>query len=110
MGTRPAERARGRSWRGNGADRRGGQDGCAPRVSEQPPPGVELGQVSLRGELPSVLADFASIYQDLAFAHAAADRYADVVAANGEQGDALMAQALWSAAAISYRRAFSSGK
>lgn len=69
----------------------------------------ELLHVALGGPAASALADRGSIAQDLAFARDAALRYATLTA-RPDLDDPLVANALWNAAAIAYRRAFGSGK
>ena len=80
--------------------------------SELPVDVVIMIQVVISGPAASVLVDLGSIAHDLAFAHPAASAYAERAEAAGEgvPEDSLVAQALWNAAAISYRRAFTGGK
>lgn len=69
-------------------------------------------QVGIGGPAANALVDMGSVAQDLTFAHSAAGRYAEMAEAarEGEFSDPLVAQALWNAAAIAYRRAFTGGK
>jgi len=80
--------------------------------SELPVDAESMIQVGISGPAASVLVDLGSIAHDLAFAHSAASAYAERAEAAGEgvPEDSLVAQALWNAAAISYRRAFTGGK
>jgi hypothetical protein len=61
-------------------------------------------------DMPSarVLADRASIFQDLTFCIQCCDRLSDILAP-GVQEDAILQQALWTAALISYARCFATG-
>jgi hypothetical protein len=83
----------------------------------QPPPGVPLLQVAIEGPLPGLIADLFSIQSDIQFArHCAAGYLARAYDAGQPAGpdkgpeQSLIAKAMWSAALISYRRAFGSGR
>ena len=69
---------------------------------------AQLLQVGLSGPGARSLADLSSLAEDLNFASACAAEYASLVGT--DQSNPVIVRALWSAAAISYRRAFGSGK
>jgi len=80
-------------------------------MSEQESERVQLPQVGLKAPGAGLLADLQSLSRDVVFAAQCAEQYA--AWANQEQHDenpGPVPQALWSAAAISYRRAFTSGR
>src|SRR5437868_6386896 len=78
--------------------------------------GLPMPQVSIQGPEMSRLADLNSIFMDVALAQRMALRYLDllpdseVVAAAVPEEQQTELTALWRAALISYRRAFSSGR
>ena len=72
---------------------------------------VAYPQVGLTGPAAGLIADLNSISRDLYFAGVAASRYADAAADDDVSADdQVIRQALWNAAAISYRRAFGTGR
>jgi len=77
-----------------------------------PPESPQLLQAGLTGPDPSKIADLGSIFTDLAFARDTAEGYATLAQDSNdmEAPGALVAQALWNASVISYRRAFGTGK
>ncbi|BAX99797.1 hypothetical protein MSTE_04503 [Mycobacteroides stephanolepidis] len=76
------------------------------------PQGVEYLQLGLSGKTAGMVADLVSIQRDIVFAQQCAEGYLSRAPTGpSTQGeDSLVAQALWSAGAISYRRAFTSGR
>jgi hypothetical protein len=73
-----------------------------------------LPQVGLSGPLAGALADLVSLNRDVSFARDCAMTYANNVKAgalsSNDPNAKFLCQAVWSAGAISYRRAFTSGK
>ncbi|MEM9200767.1 MAG: hypothetical protein AAGC53_03875 [Actinomycetota bacterium] len=68
---------------------------------------IPIPQVAVRGEQPTVLADLESIKQDLLFACQLATR---LLAANPDEDDPILIDAMWRASSIAYRRCFTSGR
>jgi hypothetical protein len=81
-------------------------------TSPQPPVGVPLPQTGLSGSLPGAIADLNSLARDITFARQCAVGYPASMppAPNEEEAQGVGRQALWFAGAISYRRAFTSGR
>ncbi|MCX5046582.1 hypothetical protein OG921_25755 [Aldersonia sp. NBC_00410] len=73
-------------------------------------PGEQFLRVGLTGPLAAWVSDLESIARDLNFARECAHGYATRLGANNELADPLIAQALWNAGSIAYRRAFNSGR
>ncbi|MHC3368743.1 hypothetical protein ACYAFX_28930 (plasmid) [Rhodococcus aetherivorans] len=79
----------------------------------RPPEGVPLPMVSIGGAMPGWLADLDSIENDLSTAHMFLGRYitlAERSPADNDDAVSVEMQALWNAALIAYRRAFTSGR
>jgi hypothetical protein len=83
----------------------------------QPPTELDFMQVAIEGHLPGMVADLFSIQRDLDFARQCAAGYlarafneGHPAELHGDPEQALIAEALWSAALISYRRAFAIGR
>ncbi len=73
--------------------------------------GYNLIQVSFSGELPSQLADVRSLKEDFQFAKQCAAAYLNLHKVNmDEESRKVVSRGLWVAAAISYRRGFTTGK
>jgi hypothetical protein len=80
-------------------------------VTEQQQQDLELIQVSFSGELPSQLADLRTLQEDFEFAKNCATAYLNLN--NVRMDDAsrqVVSRGLWVAAAISYRRGFTTGR
>lgn len=71
---------------------------------------MPLPQVGLQGPGPGALADLFSLTRDVDFARRCAAEYASWSARGPADTDGPVPQALWNAGAISYRRAFNSGR
>lgn len=69
-------------------------------------------QIGLSGPAAATIADLVSLSRDIQFAHDCALTYANNSENRGQHSadDQFLMQAVWSAGAISYRRAFASGK
>jgi hypothetical protein len=70
-------------------------------------------QVPFEGKLPSEIADLSSLEEDFSFTKKCAQAYLNMELLDGKANKEsleVIRQALWSAAAISYRRAFATGR
>jgi hypothetical protein len=76
------------------------------------PEGVTYLQSGLSGPLPGAIADLNSLFRDITFARQCAVGYLASMppAPNEQEAHVVARQALWFAGAISYRRAFTSGR
>lgn len=77
-----------------------------------PPEGVTYLQSGLQGALPGTIADLNSLFRDITFARQCAVGYLATMppVPNEQEAHSVARQALWFAGAISYRRAFTSGR
>ncbi|WP_336819508.1 hypothetical protein [Gordonia sp. MMO-8] len=72
---------------------------------------VEMLQVGFQGGVPSQLADLRSLISDFTFAQKCATVYLNLgLLKVDEDSRKLMSEALWTSAAIAYRRGFTTGK